>query len=364
MECLLRVSDPRDLLPALYGPEPREDLLDDGAPKPLPLLTLEQLRARSLNVRWLVKHAIPAESVGMIFGASQTFKSFIAIDMAMHVAHGMPWLGHRVAQGPVIIIAGEGGAALFRRIHAWHRVNRKEWGSAPVHVVTAGLDLAADSSRVVEAAAALGVVPALVVIDTLSQTFSGDENSAREVAGYLQQIGNWFRNTWLCAVAIVHHTGHQQSERPRGSTALTSNLDFQYGVFRDEKEMLATMTCTKLKDGELHAPVSFSLAVHELGRDEDGDSISSLVASRITTCDEMLERMQSEAQKGRGGRNQLLVQYLQNGMPEADLRSLFCGHVEGDAQTKRQAYFRAKKWAIDQRLIDVAEGFVIVLQGA
>lgn len=253
-----------------------------GAGKGPPLLTLDQLREQAKSVTWLVKHVVPSESLGVMFGGSGTFKSFIAIDLALHVAHGMPWLGRKTKRGPVLILAAEGGAGLWRRIVAWHRKRGLKWADAPVFVVPVALDLTQDASRVVEAAADLGVVPSLVVVDTLSQTFSGEENSANEVAAYLRELGTWFREAWKSAVVVVHHTGHQATERPRGSSAIRANVDFLYGVFRDEKEMLATMECVKQKDGELIDPVSFALDVCELAVDEDGDKVTSLAARAMT----------------------------------------------------------------------------------
>mgnify|MGYP002133458850 CR=1 FL=1 len=40
---------------------------------------------------------------------------------------------------------------------------------------------------------------------------------------------------------MIHHSGHTATERPRGSSAIQANTDYLYGVYRDEKEMLATL---------------------------------------------------------------------------------------------------------------------------
>src|SRR5574340_354360 len=76
---------------------------------------------------------------------------------------------------------------------------------------------------------------------------------------------------WQSAVGVVHHSGHLATERPRGSSALRSNVDWMFGVFRDEKEMLATLVCDKQKDDEQFGDEVFALTRHELGRDADGD---------------------------------------------------------------------------------------------
>jgi hypothetical protein len=93
-----------------------------------------------------------------------------------------------------------------------------------------------------------------------------------------------------------------------------------FGVFRDEKEMLATVECVKQKDGELIEPVTFSMRVTELAKDEDGDPITSLVASAVGSTVDIVDAMKHEAQRGRGGRNHLFLDLAQNGIEEKKLR--------------------------------------------
>lgn len=338
------------------------DLRRKGQRRGVPLLKLGDLREQAESVRWLCKHIVPADSVGMLFGASGTFKSFLALDFALHVAHGLPWCGRKTQQGQVLYIAAEGGAGLWSRILAWHKARRLRWEDAQLVVVPVAVDLGSDAWRVVEAAQRMGVTPALVVVDTLSQTYSGEENSANEMAAYLREIGVRFRALWHCACMLIHHTGHQATERPRGSSAIRSNLDFLLGCFRDEKELIATLTCEKQKDGETFEDVTFSLSRLELGRDEDGDLLSSLVARHLSNADEVAQAMDTERAAGRGGKNQLFVRLASHGMKESELRKEFyeeCG-LDGDA--RRQAYHRARSWAMRAGLVDVADGRIVTLK--
>jgi hypothetical protein len=330
----------------------------------LPLYTLGELREHSHASRWVIKHVLPAESIGMLFGGSGTFKSFVAIDMAMHVAHGLPWLGRRTKQGSILYLAAEGGSGLWPRICAWHRARRLPWKDVPVTVVPVAVDLKSDATRVVEAVQTKGLEkPALVVVDTFSQTYVGEENSSNEVAAYFRAVGNCFRERWGCAVLIIHHTGHIATERPRGSSAMHANLDFMFGVFRDEKEMLATLTCGKQKDGEAFQDAVFSLSKVELGTDEDGDMVKSLVARHLTSAEDVQDAMQAEGKAGRAGNNHLLMGLLQNGSLESELRTAFMKECSGDSpEARRQAYSRAKRWATQAGLMEVSGGIVITLQ--
>lgn len=337
--------------------------LSKGVGGRVPLLRLDALRAAHEQVRWTVKHVLPASSLGMMFGGSGTFKSFIALDAALHVAHGLPWMGRITTQAPVLYVAAEGGAGLWSRIHAWHKTRGLKWGDLPFYVVPAAVDLTADAWRVVDAAQAVGVCPGLVIVDTLSQTYSGEENSANEMAAYFRELGLRFRELWGCSVLLVHHSGHASTERPRGSSAIRANVDYLLGVFRDEKELLATVTCAKQKDGEIFDDATFHMSVVELGVDDDGDKLTSLVARHLSSAEEVERARLAEQAAGRGGRNSSFMALVSNGMEINALRKSFYELLEGlDAEAKKKAFFRARQWAVDQGYIDVAQGIVIDLR--
>jgi hypothetical protein len=370
---LIELSD--QIAMSAYSPNGRtaSDLLDEVSARlvrlneqrrnpgrRIPILSLSELKQSAASVRWLVKHVIPAESIGMLFGGSGTFKSFVALDAALHVARGMPWMGRKTRQGPVLYIAAEGGAGIWQRINAWHRSRRLRTADTPLRVVPVAVDLSVDAWRVVDAAQALGIVPSLIVVDTLSQTYGGEENSANEMAAYLREIGNRFRALWACAVLLLHHSGHAATERPRGSSAIRANVDFLLGLHRDEKEMLATLSCAKQKDGDQFQDATFALAKQSLGTDEDGEEVDSLVARHLSSADEVSEAMQAEAQAGRGGKNHQFMSLVQNGMKASDLRKLFGDECAGmSEEARRQAWHRAKSWAISKGYIEIAQGIVI-----
>lgn len=332
----------------------------------VPLLGLSQLRDSAQSVRWLVKHVMPMDSIGIMFGGSGTFKSFIALDAALHIAHGLPWMGRRTQQGPVLYIAAEGGAGLWRRIDAWHRARNLRWHDVPFYVVPVAVDLLQDAWRVVDAAQMLGVAPAMVVIDTLSQTFAGEENNAPEVSAYLRELGTRFRALWQCAVTVIHHSGHQATERPRGSSAIRANVDFMFGVHRDANEMLATLSCVKQKDGDCFDDQSFSMTIQNLGWDDDGDVVNSLVAARLEGTQAVLDAMRGEAARtGRKGRNGMLLDLLgsKDGCPEAELRKAFNDACDAETpEATRQAYKRCMDWAKKAGIVMVDNGRIRVLR--
>lgn len=327
------------------------------------VLTIAQLHDRAAAVRWAVKGLVTEQGLGFIYGASGTFKSFLALDYALHRAYGMKWMGRKTKQATPIYLAAEGGAGLMRRLQAWHQARSMDWRKCPMRIVLVPLTLRTQAGVLRDAVLATGVKCGDLIIDTMSQTFTGNENSNDEVAEFLRVLGTDLRDGLQCTVTVVHHSGHSATERPRGASAIIANVDFAFGVFRDEKEMLCTVEAVKVKDGERIEAQTFSLSVQELGRDEDNDPITSLAARHINNADELLAAVQSEGAAGRGGRNQLLLSLLQNGIPEKELRKAFYDGLDTtDPEARKKAFYRARDWAVAQGVIEVVQGVVIVLK--
>ncbi len=60
---------------------------------------------------WLIKGVMTRGEQAMLVGASQTGKSFLAYDISMAIARGVPWMGRKARRGLVIYHAGESARA-------------------------------------------------------------------------------------------------------------------------------------------------------------------------------------------------------------------------------------------------------------
>jgi hypothetical protein len=350
---------------AIVQPDPQVYV---GGVTPLPsglVLTLDQLHQKAGSLRWAVKGVVPERSIGFIYGASGTFKSFLALDYALHRAYGMKWLGRRTKQAVPVYLAAEGGAGLMRRIEAWHKDRGMVWQDCPMRVVIVPMTLRTQAADLCAAIQAVGVHPGDLIVDTMSQTFTGNENSNDEVADFLRVIGMELRDAMNCTVTVVHHSGHSATERPRGASAIIANVDFCFGVFRDEKEMLCTLEFVKVKDGDRPEEQRFEMASVELGFDEDGDVITSLSARHLVDPAEVQAAMAREALAGRGGKNSLLVQLSKTCTTEKELRKVFydeCGLANQDS--RKHAYANAKRWALSNKEFEIVEGLIIIPRGS
>lgn len=329
-----------------------QDIARVVAPPSDLVLDVDALRERYEAQEWAVKGIIPKGALGMFFGASGTFKSFVALDYALHRCYGMPWIGRKTARGIPVYLAAEGGAGLVLRIDAWHKARRMDPRQCPMKVVIVPLALVTDAGALREAIEATKIRPSDIIIDTMSQTFNGEENSSQEVADYLRTIGNELRAPFGATVIVVHHTGHSATERPRGSSAIVANVDFMFGVYRDEKEMLATVECVKQKDGERWPPITFSLHAHSLYQDDDGDDVTSLVARHVTDAQEIIAAVSKP--NGETSQLGLLLQAISTGGPEQQVRDAFYALLgDMDGPQKRTAFWRALKRAKAQQLVTV-----------
>lgn len=354
-----RTIDPQDLA-SMVVTYARQMTAADTSQASL-IIDVDQLHERHAAQSWAVKGVIPANAVGMFFGASGTFKSFVALDYAMHRCYGLPWLGRRTQKGIPVYLAAEGGAGLMRRVEAWHKLRGLDWRKCPMKFVTTPISIQGDAAKLRDAIDSLGIIPSDIIVDTMSQTFAGEENSSTEVAGYLSHLGGSLREPYGSTVLVIHHSGHAATERPRGSSAIIANTDFLFGVYRDEKEPIATLECVKQKDGDRLGPVSFALNYVSLGQDSDGDEMGSLAARHIAGAEEIIAAAQSS--KGAPSALVRLLNAIGTGAPEEEVRDRFYRAMpESDSDARRQAYYRALKRAEGQGIV-VREGDWIAKNG-
>jgi hypothetical protein len=223
---------------------------------------------------WLLHRVIEAKVVAVLAGPRASFKSFIALDWAMRVA---------MDNHPVALLSGEGGG-LGRRVKAWMQtfggaVNLRD---LPILALERPLNLNRDEEMalLVQAIDAAGIAPKMVVVDTLSKFSAGmDENSNQEVAAYLAQLSRFVRERYDATVLIVAHSGHGDSDRPRGASALMANPDAEYIVKRAaQPNTHVEVTRQRFKDtGEL-SNLAYEAEVVDLGAaDRYGERLTSLV---------------------------------------------------------------------------------------
>jgi hypothetical protein len=312
------------------------------------------------HAAWLIQGYIEAEKVILIFGAPASFKSFLVIDMGLSVATGVSWHGHKVNQGAVLYICGEGQSGISARIKAWEKHHNRSadnfyMSSSPVKI------LSEESLDEIEAAAnkssATGQDPKLIIIDTLNRNFGdGDENSTSDMTRFIKGIDR-LSHRLKCAIIIVHHSGLGDTGRGRGSSALLGAMDFSYSckVNGSPGNKLITLTSTKTKDHTPPDPRVFEPINIQIGNDCDGNPISSvaLVETSMPTKANNLSSAQRIALKA-------LKTAIANGDSSEDAwkAEAYAQNISsaGTPDANRKTFSRAKKKLLDQGLIDAVGG--------
>ena len=64
----------------------------------------------------LIKGVLPTQGFTLVYGESGSGKTHFTTDLALHIAEGKQWFGHKVQAGGVLYIAAEGGLSMMRRI--------------------------------------------------------------------------------------------------------------------------------------------------------------------------------------------------------------------------------------------------------
>jgi hypothetical protein len=196
------------------------------------MTTLPVTRACELPVcppehRWLITDLWDDEAVGIIGGEPKCGKSFLALDLVVAVAAGVPCLRRFPAarSGPVLLYAAEDALHLVRtRLDGICQAAGVPLTDLPIHVITASslrLDLAADRAQLDATVAA--VRPILLVLDPFVRLHRIDENASSEVApllAYLREV----QRRYTLAVVLVHHA-RKGAATVRGGQALRGSSE-------------------------------------------------------------------------------------------------------------------------------------------
>lgn len=231
-------------------------------PKPL-FVPLGDLEFKAPE--WLIDGLLEANTFSVCFGAPAAGKTFLTLDMALCIATGKDFHDHHVKQGPVFYIAGEGHNGFARRAAAWSKENGISLKGVPFFkssraIVITDDDSVAELVDTIDAMVQEHGEPQLIVIDTLARSMgAADENSTKEMGAAIRAIDEC-RDAYDCTVLAVHHTGHSNKERARGSSALLGAVDCEFMVdkwFQDDSIAKVEVKFTKMKDAKIPEPMNF-----------------------------------------------------------------------------------------------------------
>ncbi len=221
-------------------------------------------------VAWCIKGIYPSKGLCALYGSTGSGKSFLGFDQAAAIAEGRKWFGYRTKITTVVYVVLEGEAGIKNRAAAWELENKRP--------LPANLDMVMQPFKVIDSqdvSDLASVVPSgsVVFIDTLNRTApTADENSSKDMGQILEGAKN-LQNQIDGLVVLVHHTGKDTSKGARGHSSFFAALDGAIEVERTNAGR--AWSVAKAKDGQDGNNFPFELKFHVLGKDSDGDEISS-----------------------------------------------------------------------------------------
>lgn len=259
----------------------------------------------ALDANYIVKGVLGTGAMSVIYGASNSGKTFFALDMAFHIAIGAEWRGHRVKGGGVLYLAAEGGAGLINRVSALKQTQGV--CDVPLAVKRAGLDLlksTADLQQVTDLAALVAEKAPLhlIVVDTLSRVMAGgDENSAQDMTALIRNL-DAIRAITGAHLMLIHHSGKDAAKGARGHSSLRAATDTEIEVEDNEGDRAAWVR--KQRDYQGGEVFPFTLKAVDLGQDSDGDQVSSCVVEATDSAEHVARQ---KLKKGLGGNQKIIA---------------------------------------------------------
>jgi len=236
-----------------------------------------QMQAHLTDAHLIKGFISPGSLVGII-GASGSGKTFLATDIATHLAANREWCGRRTAGGLLLYCALEGPRSAENRFVAC-RDHRGFDGGIPLLLTPGPLnlrhaeDVAALVSLVKHAETSHGEKCVAVFVDTLSRAMAGGDENSSECMTALVAGADAIRLQTGAAVILVHHLGKDEGRGARGHSSLKAALDTEIEVSLQGDVHVATVT--KQRDMVTGGRFAFRLPVIELGLDVDGDPVTT-----------------------------------------------------------------------------------------
>ncbi len=231
---------------------------------------------------WLVDSLIGKATSALLFGKSNSFKSFLGIDIACSVATGTDWHGHHVGVPcRVLYIATEGARGVGKqRIPGWMEahgtdealrrnvclfpdevsIDNPEWVNDLIDAaaIVGARDTIAKGGKVLDLDAAKRNAFGLVVIDIFGASMTGPETSDETARAWVRSVNRIMKEVG-CAVLTIAHTGWADNTRARMHTHFWGSFDTRLKAEGDKDSLTTVLTIDRHKDAESGGQWGFRL---------------------------------------------------------------------------------------------------------
>ena len=183
----------------------------------------------------LVEGLLTANDGSVLYGDSNSGKTFLMIDIAAAVARGVPWLGRRTEQGLVVYLAAESPASVRSRLQAYqkhHGVRVRDFA-----IVQSPIDLFdgdGDTDKVIRTVRQIeqqrGIKARLIIGDTLARLSAGANENAGQDMGLVVRRFDRIRTECKAHFCLIHHSGKAAAAGARGWSGIRAAVDTEIEI--------------------------------------------------------------------------------------------------------------------------------------
>jgi KaiC/GvpD/RAD55 family RecA-like ATPase len=230
----------------------------------------------------LVEGLMTIGSSVVVYGDSNSGKTFWALSVATAIATGTECYGRKTDPGLVVYLASEAPASIRSRMQAikkFHGCNLENLAMVPVPMnFYSGDQDAHDVIELVRAVEQIKGRPVRLIIgDTLARMSAGaNENSGEDMGPVMARFDQVATATGA-ALMIIHHNGKDAAKGARGWSGIRAHIDTEIEV--TEKDGTRSVTVTKQRELPSKGDtIYFKLEIIEMGTTKFGGAATTCVA--------------------------------------------------------------------------------------
>lgn len=244
----------------------------------------------NFNQVYLVDKLLSPNAMSVIYGESNSGKTFFALDLSLHISLGQAWHDKKVLSGLVFYIAAEGGWGIKKRIKAFRKYHNLEGKDFPFVLIPCPVDLLNPKTHVNEIIELISEFQKeyncstqLIVVDTLARAMgSGNENAPNDMGAFVKNIDH-LRLASNAHVMVIHHSGKDSAKGARGHSSLRAATDTEIEITPSPTNSCNLAKVRKQRDMEFGSDIGFTLKQIEIGKSPEGNAVNSCVVLPANT---------------------------------------------------------------------------------
>lgn len=203
--------------------------------------------------RWLIPGLLQDRSTALLVGITGSYKSFIALDLALSIATASQTFGATPEAGAVVYATSEGLYGMKPRIQSWQLAHADK-NPTDFYLVEAPMIMIDTDPQEFGDLIANGLGGKklkLIILDTTAKAMVGlNENDARDVGRFVRFCDSLVEAFDCCVLAIHHKSDKANASDIRGNSAFRAGFDTYIEVNTNKETKAVAVWARQHKDAE------------------------------------------------------------------------------------------------------------------